>query len=518
MGDVGPSVLWSSLVELGSDLDETEVLRRTVEAACAATGAGRCRLEVLAADGRVLRVLTERGRWSTRPPRSAAPAERIVEQVVVDGVPVARVVGWNKLGDAAFDDDDAGRLALVALMAGTALRHTRVRVESERRRLGLQAAREVARALSSSDSGEDVLSVLSGSLRRALAATGVGLLVPHATGVHDIQAIDVGRGYLPRSRTLFALAGPRIKEILRTGEEQVLTFDDDLIAVLPVEPKAGGRHLLGAWWTGRTEPVSSEELALVRMFADQASIAMDQARARHDREQLLLVSERERIARDLHDVVIQRIFATGLQIRGLRRHEDVARIRAGIERGVGDLDLVIRDIRTTIFHLEHGTRPRLRRDARSLVREYVPVLGFTPVVLAQGDLDTEVDPVVAEHLLASLRELLSNVVRHAEARFCRVEVGLHDGWVVLEVQDDGRGIDPEAPRSGLENVGLRAALLGGTMSLETAPSTGTLVRLRVPVSAPPGPQLRASAGRNRPPRAPGAVGEQDATPSSGSGR
>jgi signal transduction histidine kinase len=228
--------------------------------------------------------------------------------------------------------------------------------------------------------------------------------------------------------------------------------------------------------------LAADEAELLASFADQASLALDRAQAVSDREELMLVTDRERIARDLHDLVIQRLFATGLHLQGARRkatHDDV---KARLDDAVADLDLTIRDIRSTIFDLQTPHDSSLRADVRGVVKEYVPVLAFTPLVRTSGPLDTVVPHATGAQMLAVLREALSNVARHAEADAAVVEVEASDGSVTLRVTDNGGGLPAERRESGLRNVRRRAADLGGTVRLLTEEPHGTRLEWTVPLS------------------------------------
>ncbi len=208
-----------------------------------------------------------------------------------------------------------------------------------------------------------------------------------------------------------------------------------------------------------------EERELLASFADQAGLALDRAQAIVERGELAVISDRERIARDLHDVVIQRLFATGLQLQGVASLASDPAIEARLERAVDDLDLTIKSIRGTIFELQHRQSDSLRAEIRSLVREYVPVLGFAPTVLTSGPVDSAVPSQVREQLLPVLREAVSNVARHALADHAQVEVHVSDQDLRLTVVDDGIGLAEERTESGLRNVRRRAAELGGTVEV-----------------------------------------------------
>ncbi len=230
-------------------------------------------------------------------------------------------------------------------------------------------------------------------------------------------------------------------------------------------------------------PRDAEDSELLAAFADQAALALDRAQAVTDREELAVISDRERIARDLHDVVIQRLFATGLQLQGVAmlagRDGDVAE---RLDAAVGALDDTIAAIRGTIFELQHRQGESLRAEIRSLVREYVPVLGFAPGVRTNGPLDTAVPARVREQLLPVLREAISNVARHALAESADVEVTVSDTEVRLVVADDGTGITGDLQESGLRNARRRAGDLGGRLDLTDNEPRGTVLTWRVPLA------------------------------------
>ena len=224
---------------------------------------------------------------------------------------------------------------------------------------------------------------------------------------------------------------------------------------------------------------------LVVGLAAAAGVAIENARLHTKLHELALVEDRERIARDLHDTVIQRLFATGMSLQGAARlmDSDPAAARHRVDSAVDDLDVTVKHIRTAIFELEHERidDDGLRQELLALVRETASSLGFEPRVLLDGPLDTGVDNRVAAELLATLQEALSNVSRHARASRVDVEVCVDDD-VCLRVIDDGIGPPGEAsPRgNGLLNMSARAERLGGTLTLRPGQDGGTVVEWRVP--------------------------------------
>ena len=221
-------------------------------------------------------------------------------------------------------------------------------------------------------------------------------------------------------------------------------------------------------------------------LAAAAGVAIENARLHTKVQELALVEDRERIARDLHDSVIQRLFATGLSLQGSLPlvGNDPEAARARIERAIDDLDLTVKHIRTAIFGLEESQAAGsgLRTQILAVTQEAARSLGFEPRVLFDGPVDTGIAAPVATGLLAALRESLSNVARHASAATVDVEVLTEADHVVLRVADDGVGPPPpEALRGlGLDNLTARARKLGGTFALRPGTSAGTIAEWRVP--------------------------------------
>jgi signal transduction histidine kinase len=223
-----------------------------------------------------------------------------------------------------------------------------------------------------------------------------------------------------------------------------------------------------------------EELTMA--LASAAAVAIDNARLHERAQEMTLLEDRERIARDLHDTVIQRLFATGLALQGIVRRAD-AEVAARVQQAVDDIDDTVRQVRSTIFELDTRRVPgrSLRREVLDLCTESSRSLGFDPQVTFDGPVDSAIPDEVGEHLLATIREALSNVAKHAHAR--HAEVRLHaDGDIRLVVRDDGRGgvAGPTATGHGLRNMADRAQRLGGTFEVAENEPTGTVVRWTVP--------------------------------------
>ena len=252
--------------------------------------------------------------------------------------------------------------------------------------------------------------------------------------------------------------------------------------MIPLRAHLSERGTLVVIFDPSPDAPSLEERELLASFADQAALALDRARAVADRQELALISDRERIARDLHDVVIQRLFATGLQLQGIRGAAEKAEVIERIDQTVDDLDLTIRDIRSTIFELQDRATDSVRHDVRALVEEYAPALGLTPRLTTHGPIDAAVPPQVREHLMAVLREALSNVTRHARADHVEVDIQVSEDRLRLSVNDDGAGLPGAVVESGLRNVRRRAEELGGALELAAGEPRGTRLVWHVPLS------------------------------------
>jgi signal transduction histidine kinase len=226
---------------------------------------------------------------------------------------------------------------------------------------------------------------------------------------------------------------------------------------------------------------------LVVGLAAAAGIAVENARLHTRVQQLALVEDRERIARDLHDTVIQRLFATGLSLQGTARlagtDTDAAVTR--IEAAVDDLDLTVKHIRSAIFGLESSrlsTAGGLRHRVLALGREAAGALGFDPRCFFDGPIDSAVDEDVAGDIVAMLREALSNVARHARATRVDVELVVAD-HILVRVLDDGVGPPrSDAPRGhGLNNMEARAEHHGGRFQLRAGAPKGSVLEWQVPL-------------------------------------
>jgi signal transduction histidine kinase len=258
-----------------------------------------------------------------------------------------------------------------------------------------------------------------------------------------------------------------------------------ILAPLPASAASTGGILMVAAQRGAVLEVTVGT-DLVRMFANQATLALDRAQAQQSRSVLAVLEDRDRIARDLHDLVIQRLFATGLQLQGMHRMVR-PEVQERISQAVEDIDATIRDLRAAIFELHSRPgKPSLRSDLKTLVDEYTSALGFRPELVCTGPVDSAVPSTVRPQIIAAVRESLSNVVRHAQASAVKVEIEVTGTGVTARISDDGVGITTSSERrSGLRNLEERAASLGGAVRLKSNQPHGTVLELRAPLAASP---------------------------------
>ena len=237
-------------------------------------------------------------------------------------------------------------------------------------------------------------------------------------------------------------------------------------------------------------PFQAAEASLAASFAAQAGIALELAASRAEAERLSVYQDRDRIARDLHDLVIQRLYATGMSLQGTMPMISRPEAAERVSRAVDDMDQTIREIRGAIFALQARSAdspPDPRAGIVGLVEEMTEVLGFAPSLRLGADLRTLNSGELTAHALIVLREALSNTARHAGASRADVTVDVsQDGILSVTVTDDGTGIAPGGRRSGLRNLADRAEKLGGELRLgpaePAAPRPGTRLEWRVPVA------------------------------------
>jgi GAF domain-containing protein len=413
----------------------------------------------------------------------------------------------EKTGGGEFDDEDEAVLVALAAAAGVAIENARLYDEARRQQHWLQASAQVTERLLSGADPDGVLELVT---QRALeladadlvalavpAGDGRQLVIEHACGEGAAQVIGL---VLPAEASASGVVMDTGKPLACTdfaGDERVAAVAREHMPLGPavLVPLGAPGNVRGVLTAGRRQgamPLAPPAVEMVTTFAAQAGVALELAQHRKESERFAVLEDRDRIGRDLHDLVIQRLYATGMSLQGasalIAQPEAAQRVSSAVDA----LDETIKEIRSAIFALQprpDAQADSLRARVLSVVAEMTEPLGFAPSLRMAGRIDEGVPDEAAQHLLSALREAMSNAARHAGAS--RVDVSVETGAdLVLTVRDNGSGIGKTKRRSGLANLEDRADKLGGTLRTRPAGGGGTELEWRVPL--PPG---AASSGR-----------------------
>ncbi|MFE2383261.1 MULTISPECIES: sensor histidine kinase [Streptomyces] len=406
----------------------------------------------------------------------------------------------EKRGGLDFDEEDESVLATLAVAAGVAIDNARLYEDSRLRERWLLANAEISHSLMSGSERAEALDLIAERAREntgsALAAVAMPMPDTESLGVEiavGAQA-EAHRGLvLPLHNSLmglaFTAAAPVTSDDVAHDErisQQPPRFDGLGPAVaVPIGTGEGGARGVVLLARESDRPVfSDKETEMLRGFAAQAAIAMELAQRRQAAQQIALLEDRDRIARDLHDLAIQRLFATGMTLQSAGRFIEHPEASERVLRAVDDLDETIKIIRSTIFGLrarEGAAAGGLRARVVRVAGEASPVLGFAPSVRMEGLLDTDVPGEVADHVVAVLSEALTNIARHAHADRAEVLLVADGREVRLTVRDNGVGIPDGGRRSGLRNMAERAQRLGGRLEVGEGEPGGATLEWRVPL-------------------------------------
>ena len=408
----------------------------------------------------------------------------------------------EKRSGGGFTVDDEEIVVALAAAAGVAIENARLYEDTSRRQRWLEAAAEVTGALLRGPERSQALLLVAeraqdtaeADVSAVLLRDEAGALVVEATAgvaVDNLVGTNVPTGASPL-QTVLTGGQPLVldEDTLLQGDSGLETFEESWpelrsLALLPLGTADAVAGVLLIGWAARPDDSFKDtDVALPASFAAQAALALQVAQAQEDRGRLAVFMDRDRIGRDLHDLVIQRLFAVGLTLENAVRLAVRPEVAQRITAAVDDIDSTIKDIRRTIFEL---SAPAGSGDLRSALGAEVAAaaqsLGFTPRLQTSGPVETAVDADLRPHVLAVLRETLSNVSRHARAS--RAEVVLDVAAdVVLTVTDDGIGLSDGGRRSGLRNLTERAESCGGSFEVRRAgPDGGTVAVWRVPARA-----------------------------------
>ncbi|MGH3714728.1 MAG: sensor histidine kinase [Micromonosporaceae bacterium] len=524
--------LLDAVVAIGADLDLPAVLDRIVAAACELVGARYGALGVIGPERRRLIAFHTQG--LTQDERDAIgdlPQGHGILGLLIEepepirmrdlsahsrsygfppnhppmhsflGVPIRireQVFGnlylTEKLDRTEFTEDDEEIAQALAAGAAVVIENARLYERGRQRQRWLEASAEITDLLLGEVDQAEALRLVA---QRARETAGVDIavvllrddLAPHELVV-DVAIPDTGSG-LEGGRVV--LNDDALSSVL-SERRHAMVEDLGKITDWPVPmesgpgmvvPLATADTVYGALAVAvrRGSPAiyTPTEVGLVEAFAGQAALAMERSRAQRDKALLAVLEDRDRIARDLHDLVIQRLFATGLQLQTVvplsTRPEAVRRLNQAVE----DIDLTIQEIRTSIFRLRNTSERDVRAELLAVVTDASDSLGCTPSVRLTGPLQSAVPEEIRSELLAVLREALSNTARHAEAAAVTVTVEALADLVRLTVTDNGKGLGDAAPRGGLRNLAERARQLGGEFHAGPGKTGGTVLRWQAPL-------------------------------------
>ncbi|MCX4807596.1 GAF domain-containing protein [Streptomyces sp. NBC_01214] len=530
--------LLEAVMSVGRELDLAQVLRRIVEAAALLVDAEYGALGVIGPDGRTLSQfltvgltekeiaeigslpaghgllgevihhpeplrLTDLGAHSSS---YGFPAHHPPMRTFL-GVPIRvrdEVFGnlylTDKRGGIDFDTEDETVISTLSVAAGVAIDNARLYEGSQRQQRWLKANAEITESLLSGSSRPAVLELIARRAQEITAARLADIAMPVAGAEGLVVEFAVGADSEARQGLVVPFAGT-LSGAAHQANRSVASLhasDDDRYpadvqvqdgfgpaVAVPLGTTAGeSRGVLLLARPAEDPAFGEEELEPLVAFAGQAALALELAERRRDAEQIALLEERDRIARDLHDLAIQRLFATGMTLQSAARlveHEGAAE---RIGRAVDDLDETIKIIRSTIFGLRTKDResgPGLRARAARAVGDAATALGHPPRLSMEGLLDTDVPLPIADHVMAVLGELLSNATRHAQATRVGVTLKAAPGEIMLTVSDNGRGIPAQGRRSGLRNLAERAEGLGGTFTVDAPDEGGSRLVWRAPL-------------------------------------
>ncbi len=537
------ATLLDAVLSVGRNLDLTEVLSRIVQSACDMVGARYGALGVLRPDGQglmefvttglslaeaeaigaqprgigVLDLLTNECRSLRLPDIASHPASTgfppghprmtsfLGAPIRIRGQVFGNLYLTDKIGGPEFTDDDEALVAALAVAAGMAIDNARLFETTRRQQQWSEALGATSQALLS---GLDQRQALAQLAERACAAAEAGLAVIALKGRDGSLVIEAATGPDPQASVVLGttLTDPHWFTILASAEPLLLLSkhgesaadppagvlrastglaQHGRTAVVPmtVRPGTEAIGLLIVGWDQPETHVPYDVAEPLKQFADQAAVTLVAGYAQRDRARMTVLEDRERIARDMHDVVIQRLFATGLGLQSAARVAEEGYVRVRINEAVDQLDLAVRDIRETIFELHHAQATPFPQQVLELAAGFAGPLGFTPQVEFDGQLD-RVEVQLGLDVLAVVREALSNVARHARAGWVGVRLGVETDSVWVAVEDDGAGFTETGRRSGLANLDRRAHLRGGAFEVRRAGQRGTRLIWRVPRLTP----------------------------------
>ncbi len=401
----------------------------------------------------------------------------------------------EKADGQPFSDDDEVLVQALAAAAGIAVDNARLFEESRTREAWIEATRDIGTQMLAGADPAMVFRLIAEEALTLMAGAATLVAVPlddeaPACEVDDLVIVEVAGEISPAVKQMtVAVSGTSIGGVFhdrtpRRFDRLDLAVDGPVepgpALVLPLRAADTVAGVLVALRSADEQPFSDKQLDMMAAFADQAALAWRLATAQRQMREVEILTDRDRIARDLHDHVIQRLFAVGLTLQGAAPRARVPAVRESIYSSIDDLREIIQEIRSAIFDLHAGpSRATGLRHRLDKVIDQLAIPALHTTVQYTGPLSV-VDTVLANHAEAVLREAVSNAVRHANATSLAINVSVEDD-VRVEVVDDGVGISGDITESGLRNLRQRADDAGGEFTVENMPTGGTLLRWSAPL-------------------------------------
>jgi signal transduction histidine kinase len=410
----------------------------------------------------------------------------------------------SKKGGEAFTEEDEKSVIAFATAAAVAIENSRLYELATLKEKWQRAVTEIGTAVLSGGDSSEVLGLIAEKSRSLTGAAAALIALPDSKNSLIIEIVNIDSEPTPTALRLHSWLGADVpadsllrKSFLLGGSiiedkcfiwSQVTTdpVEETVAAVaLPLRTVDKVLGVLLLIWPEGSIVAANAVIELIESFAGQAALTLVLAEAQQHKEDLAVLEDRDRIGRDLHDLVIQRIFATGLLLNGLLQEEDLPpEFNKKIDLAVGQLDETIREIRQTIFDLhtvspETSIKKRISQEVDSISN----VLGFPVRLTLMGPLDSMITPAIADHLLAVVREVLSNCVKHAHATEIDIRVAIDARGLVCEVIDNGKGYELGSRTSGIANLESRAAELVGQLVVGARPDAqpGTWLCWSIPL-------------------------------------
>jgi len=422
----------------------------------------------------------------------------------------------EKEGGGDFTPEDQELAVALAAAAGVAIENARLFEEARLRGAWLEACADMAKDLlrSFDDEGESGLDTVA---TRAMAESDAALAlvclptdeadtVFCAAGAGDGAPALVGRSVL--------MSVPALDRVRRTGQSMVLPelsqVIDPVVAaetdgwpelghtlLVALGPPGVGQGVLLLARAAGAAPFSATDVEMSAVFGSYVALGLELANVHRMREQQAVFGDRDRIARDLHDLVIQRLFAAGLSMQSLRRFTDDPVALERIAAVTVELDSTIHELRDTIYSLRGVSKDSATMSSKILavISDGTQSLAFAPNIELSGPIDADLGESLTENLLAVITEALSNITRHAAATSIKITVNAEHGRIRLLIVDNGQGFTENKRSSGLENLRQRARLCGGRFEVTSEPGAGAQLSWSAPVPivtnpSRPGPSPR----------------------------